>query len=339
EAKALSAAGGWYLNPIVIWVSAGWGQFDTLPVLFTVLGFYFLMTRRFAISGLALTGAILMKYYAVVLIVPMLIIAWRGGRRRGATFYLGALFSSLAVFLLPEIVSTAAGFAWYASGELQPNLEYSGLSFWSALTLFVPFPQQAVVATILIVSSLAVAYLWMSRARLADLSVYATYIAIPIVLLLFFYRFVAENYFVWVIPFAAILALPGRRRALFWAVSGLAFVSSVTDSLLPYYMLPVAPWVGNLLVNMVSFAGPYRVAQSGVIASTFSFGKLYLAGLGITSAVLLTLILLSWTSNPESKKGPDEEVSGTRSTPPVTESNALSIVSKAALQRDAKHGS
>jgi predicted membrane-bound dolichyl-phosphate-mannose-protein mannosyltransferase len=73
----------WFLNPLSIWVSSGWGMFDTLPALFTVISLYSLSERRYAVSGVALAIAVFLKYYAIVLLFPALVAAsYLGAEKR-----------------------------------------------------------------------------------------------------------------------------------------------------------------------------------------------------------------------------------------------------------------
>jgi hypothetical protein len=103
------------------------------------------------------------------------------------------------------------------------------------------------------------------------------YFGISIIPLLLLFRFVAENYFVWLVPFLSIFALGNKRvKYLLWALTSVAFLSSITNSLLPYYMLPMAPWIGGFLAGLLSVATPYRVSSAGAVASTFSVGKIFL---------------------------------------------------------------
>jgi hypothetical protein len=163
--------------------------------------------------------------------------------------------------------------------------------------LFWPIPSLPLVSSILIVVFLAGLYYWMARKSANGVYVYAAYFGLSIIPLLLLFRFVAENYFVWLVPFAAIFSLQQRRgRILLWGLSLVALLSSVTESLLPYYMLPIAPWVGGYLVEALSLFSPYRVTVAGVVSNASPVGKLYLSGLGIISAALLCLLLIYWIS-------------------------------------------
>ncbi len=98
----------------------------------------------------------------------------------------------------------------------------------------------------------------------------------------------------WIIPFSSILSAKSLRiDRTHWSISILAFISSITDSLLPYYMLPVSPWIGGLLVSMLGLAAPARVAPSGVPVEGITFGKIFLSALGVISFVILLLMLIT----------------------------------------------
>ena len=155
--------------------------------------------------------------------------------------------------------------------------------------------------------ALGITYFWMVKNGRRGIFPYVSYFGIPVIFLLLFFRFIGENYFVWVLPFASILALQGRSgRYLFWSVSVLALIVSFTNSLLPYYMLPMAPWIGSFLVDALSFATPYRVAPSGSIIATISAGKVLLGALGILSAVLLVLLARNWVTGDLPPRPPSE---------------------------------
>jgi len=134
------------------------------------------------------------------------------------------------------------------------------------------------------------------------------YFGLPILVLLAAFRFVGENYFVWILPFASIIASRGTRyRLLFWAMSIVALVSSITDSLLPYYMLPMATWIGGYLANALVAAAPYKVAPHGSVVEALSLGKIVLAALGISATAILVLTAREWLRGLRANIGHQEE--------------------------------
>jgi hypothetical protein len=297
ERMAIKVASIWFLNPLVIWVSSGWGTFDTLPTLFTLLSFYLVQDRKFAVSGLTLAVAAALKVYAVVLAFPILVLAWSRGGRLGL-LKTGAIFSlSLALLLFPLLLPYRPAFALFSQPSSVQGLRYSGLSIWTSLTLFVPSQYQLLASGLLISLGLLLVYYWAVKKLSEGLVGPSISLGLSIVVLLLVYTFVGENFFVWLIPFAAIVAAGDRTsRRLLWALSILALVSSVTDSLLPYYMLPLAPWIGPTLVNILTGLAPVRVAPSGAVVQGLTAGKLVLAGFGLAAAALLLLLAWRWHS-------------------------------------------
>jgi hypothetical protein len=296
ESLATSGSLLWFLNPLTIWVSSAWGAFDTLPALFTVLALYFMFGKKFIHSGISLTLAIAMKYYAVVLTFPLLLLAWGRGGRRGLVESLGGMALVSLLLFIPLISETATNFASIAGGQTPTGLYYSGLSFWTAITLFFSGFAQTIVSGGIIVALLGASYFWMWRRRANnDLESAAAYFGLPILMLLLAFRFVGENYFIWLLPFGTILALKRTRvTLLFWSLSLLALVSALTDSLLPYYMLPMASWIGGYLVSIIEAVAPYRVAPQGVVTGAISLGKVFLSVLGVSATAIVALTGREW---------------------------------------------
>ena len=65
----------WLFNPISIYASYMMGQFDVIPVFFTVLSIYFVAKKRLSLAALALGGGIAFKLYPIFLIIPLIILA------------------------------------------------------------------------------------------------------------------------------------------------------------------------------------------------------------------------------------------------------------------------
>lgn len=296
ERAAVIVAALWFLNPIVIWVSSGWGMFDTLPALFTVLSLYFVLNGRFSLSMLSLAVATLLKFYAIVIFVPLVVIIWRkAGTRTVLTSLIPStvfgILASVPLFLVSNSLS-------FVSASSSPTSQYAGLSIWTSLYLTgSSSPNISLLSDVLIAVSLVVVYFILVRNSSIlgdDLTVTASYFLIPVIVLLMFYKFVGENYIVWLIPFSSILAVRSLRiDRTHWLVSVVSFISSITDSLLPYYMLPVSPWIGAFLVSMLGLAAPARVAPNGATVPGITFGKLFLSTLGIVSFVIFFLMLLA----------------------------------------------
>jgi hypothetical protein len=108
------------------------------------------------------------------------------------------------------------------------------------------------------------------------------------------YQFIGEDFIVCMVPFFAIISTEdGHAKLILLGVSLVALASIMVDSLLPYYSLPVSPWIRGTLTHLLSLAGPYTVSSSGQISKSYSIGKVALALFALSSSTLYTLLLFS----------------------------------------------
>jgi hypothetical protein len=272
-------------------------MFDTHPVLFILLGMYLIIKERFATAGIAEAIAISLKFFHTVLAVPMILLTIRLRGSKGSVRFVIGLFSSGVVLLLPTLLSSVQHFGYYIFGSsASSEFNYFGITFWTSIALFWSKFDPAWVASFMVILALILSYVWAwPRLSLADSLRSSIVVGMPIVCLLLLYRSVAENFFVWLIPFLIIISVKDdATRRLTWGISGLALLSSVTVSLLPYYLLPLSPWIGGLLATALSVVTPFRVAPSGKIAAGLSFSKGLLAGYGVAMALLLIGLIVVW---------------------------------------------
>lgn len=292
---AVTAATIWFLNPFVIWISSAWGMFDTLPALFTVLSFYLILQEKPLFSGISLVASIAMKYYALVLVFPLMMIVWKkSGKRAVYEFILSVCVTGLVLFspLIARSLKVFASLTLIGSSPVATL--YPGLSLWTAVTTVFPGFNQALASDIILVPVMIVAYVWIWKKRLAnDFVTNVVTLAIPILFLLLLYRWVGENFFIWILPFLSIVFVNDRKgKLLYWLISLVALLSSVTDSLLPYYLLPLAPWIGDLLMKGLSAVGPYRTTAKVSKGGAPNVGRIVLSALGLAASALLVLIFL-----------------------------------------------
>lgn len=295
--SSVSVAALWFLNPFVIWVSSAWGMFDTLPALFTVLSLYLFSSNRLFYSGLTLAVATALKYYAAVLVIPLLVLSWKKKGREGLQESSIGIGLASAALLLPSLLNMNSSVLGIARTIPAIALHSSGLSFWTALTLFNQFAYQPAVSIVVLSFTLALFYWRISSASFeAGVRSEAIIFGTSILILLLSFWFVGENFFIWILPFAAIVAATDRTsKLLYCSLSLLALLSSITSSLLPYYFLPLAPWIGGFLASLLTIISPYRVAPTGVVVGGITIGKIFLASMGIAAAILLILLVLRWS--------------------------------------------
>lgn len=82
--KKIQLAWMWYLNPIVIYTGAIHGQFDVVPVFFTVLSLVAIQREQWLGASAALALGAAFKLYPALFVVPLLIIMPRNKRHIAA---------------------------------------------------------------------------------------------------------------------------------------------------------------------------------------------------------------------------------------------------------------
>ncbi len=284
----------WFLNPFVIWISAGWGMWDTLPALFSLAALYFLVKRRFGFSAVCLSLGVALKVYPILFLVPIAFYLYRvssvGERWRKLGQFFGVFAGFSLLLFLPYLCAVsnfASDFFLLGSdggiGAVTPLGPFSfGLTYWSTLSALVNMPAAesvvlfvSVASLVMLLASLALVYWRSSKLHfekpLFDLSVV---LLLSVVALFLSYRIVSEQWIIWILPFMVILSVSGRiGRALYWGISLAALLYAVLNCPLPFFFLPLVPWASGTLVGMVHFiwwVEPLRVVGLTVLGCVFS---------------------------------------------------------------------
>ena len=304
KALAQKAAAFWFLNPFVIWISAVWGTWDTLPVLFSLAALYFLLNKKIVFSAICLSLAVALKLYPVIFLLPIGVYLYKTGQgdklRNNFSFFSIFAGFSLLLFLpyLGEITSFVPN-AVTSSLVTDPiaNPVGSGLTYWSlyllnrlillpVTTTFVSFA--SIASIVLVVASLMIVY-WKTTKLTFQKPAYdlVLVLLLPVLALFLSYRIIDEQYFMWAIPFLIILCVGGRLKStLYWGASILGFAFILLNCPLPYFFLPLAPSYAGVLLAMVHAVWaiePLRIISLAVMGCIFS--------------ALLVLIILQLNKN------------------------------------------
>jgi uncharacterized membrane protein len=288
---AQSAALLWFLNPFVIWISASWGMWDTLPALFSLAAMYLIIKQRFALSAVSLSLGIAAKLYPAIFFIPLIFYLSKTSnpnlRSRNLGVFVGAFVGSSLLLFLPYLGTASnfiADFFLLGSGgsveTIIPLGPFSfGLTYWSLTThlnlgsdgiLFV-----SVASLVLFITALMLVY-WRSsklsfKSPVSDLSIAMLFC---VAALLLTYRIVCEQWVIWSIPFLVILCVMSRvRNSMFLGLSAFALLYAVLNCPLPFFFLPLAPWATDTLLGMVYFiwwSESVRVAVLALSACVFS---------------------------------------------------------------------
>lgn len=287
----------YFLSPIVIWISAAWGQYDSLAVLFTLLSLYLLLvSKKIVLSSLSLYTATLIKIYPIIFIVPILISILRFDKNRLwkvvsflfplipiylylLVFQEKVLFSFLKAIILPAGLPFASGFGLtYWSISMITNVDI----FWSRLVMYLIMFPLVLFALYYIIrraktrfdaiisgSFLLLASFFLSLTAVAE---QRSLILLAILSLVVIYR-PSTQFYVLLLSYAAFL---------------------YAQKNFPFYLLPLASRFPNAFSFLFNYASTYITRSPDYIAPTFSSGLiLFIIGVFFSTVLLILVYKIS----------------------------------------------
>ena len=282
----------WFLNPLVIWIGAGWGMWDTLPALCSLACFYFLLKNRIVLSAIFLSLGVALKLYPALFLIPIVIYfskssSGSSGWKNSAKFCIVFALASL-LLLGPYIgvpVTLSNFFIPNSTAVTNPVVEPVGfgLTYWSVYGVnrlvnvsvsveFVDF--MCILSLVLVAVSIALVYWKTSKMHFKKPGDYLIVAMLLSILAVFLsYRTICEQWAVWVLPLLAVLCVKGWVKVeYYWGASVVALLYSILNCPLPLFFLPLSPWVGNGLLEMM-----YTVwtIEPAIIASLIVLGFLF----------------------------------------------------------------
>jgi len=290
----------YFLNPYLIWISSVWGMFDSLPALFSLTSLVLLHHRKLKISAMSLSVATAYKLYPLLFIAPILLFLGRQNRQlRQIIAYVLVYFVALLVLFLPSLSTMFAMLHGLVTPAPDVDRSGFGLTYWSVL-LVVPSSNTVVVwisNSVLAFTLAAVTVVALKRPAASILTVNRVQLAYVLAVFLSF-RFVPEQFFVWALPFM-ILAIAEERieKGIYWAASAVALLYAVTNLRLPFYFLPLYPWIGTLLRDWMHWfygaiaRSPPSMAALPYVPDLF-LGSAVAATLGTAFSLLMVIALL-----------------------------------------------
>jgi len=302
---AEKAAIFWFLNPFLIWISAVWGMWDTLPALFSLLCLYFLLKKRFVYSAVCLSIGVFLKVYPALFLVPIAIFLYKTSSAECKLKNSLKFFSVFSIATLLLFVPYFSKIISVFSGILAPNPVTSGavtnpvsnpvgfgLTYWSLYLLnrLINLPvtsafvsSVSIASIILVIAALGLVY-WKTTKLTFAKPVYDLGLALllPVFALFLSFRIINEQWFVWALPFLVILSVGGRVKGVFyWGASAVSLLYVVLNCPLPFFFLPLAPWFTNALLSLANFILTYDstrivlLVASGCVFSVLSVLMLF----------------------------------------------------------------
>ena len=262
----------WYLNPVLIWVSAVWGMYDSLPAFFSILSLFLILKKRVFLSGTCLAVAFAYKLYPAMLIVPLLIWAFRKSLKRdgiilfasflGFSILLCAPFILQIRFVLEETFRINNG-----NPSTHPWTTF-GLTYWS-IAPFLPLDGITVglISNILLVTltiGVAVLAILKFTANTATQLFYWQLLAISPIFLAC--RVVTEQWFIWILPFLIMLyASDVYKKVGVTGLSLLALTYSWVNSQFIAFFAPAYQLASSFFEEMVTLQGTLGLASARLL--------------------------------------------------------------------------
>lgn len=284
----------YFCSPIVIWISAAWGQYDSLAVLFTLLSFYLLLVRKkIFFSSLALYLAMLVKIYPIIFLIPIIISIWRFDKDRfwKISRFLVLLFPIILYLVLFQGILLLEFF----NGQIIPQFFLFtigfGLTYWSA-ALFLPISPfwAGLTANIIMLILLSISSYYLikkSKTRFETIIFGSILYTISV--------------------FLAVVYVPEQRSLILLSLLSLAIIKwpkvkyySILLSVIaffyaqknfPYYLLPIASRFPDYFRPLFSSASYFAERTSTYLAPNF-IGGLILFVLGLIFSVIILRIFI-----------------------------------------------
>lgn len=277
------------LNPLSIFTSSVYGTFDSVSILFSVLGFYHFLHGRYGLSGLELGIGFGIKFHPAVLIPVFLLFMWREAKREIPKLLAYFGVPATLSIILPGLIyydplthywtfrlstsNLAISFARDISQMMDPNMTYRalllrcgfyGILFYSTLIEVTTFGGLFLLFAFLVWrKGLFEIY---SQSRLEYLT--ACTIAVHMILYLSYGR-INIYYALWALPFLAIFfSFKNLNRFLLLAFNLIPFVQSFSRDSIFYYLNENYTYCVNLYNLAVQ---PYGVGWATMVASGFLF--------------------------------------------------------------------
>ncbi len=275
-------------------------MWDTLPAFFSLACLYFLLNKKFVLSSICLTVGFFLKLYPILFLIPIGIYIFRSSLvedkwKSFLKFF--SVFSIVSVLLsLPFIDRMTRFFTDFIApnpatiGSITNPISNPiafGLTYWSLyslnrlinLPLTTMFATFASIASIILVAVALILVYWKVGKMSFQKPAYdlALCLLLPILALFLSFRILCEQWFVWALPFLVILCVGGKvKGSLFWGASILGLLYACLNCPLPFFFLPMAPWIGNSLVSSANFLLSFEPIRIGLLATIGCLFSLFL---------------------------------------------------------------
>ena len=293
-----------YLNPVVIWISSIWGQFDSIAVLFSILSIYMMLKKKYHFSSLSLILGALFKWYILISFLPFVVYLIK---KRN--------LSSLLKFLTPIIIISIIGtliILWQNTfgfsvlfQTFSPTHDLSGifgfgLTYWSVSLLYnIASYNLAIISLLVLLTFICLSFFSIIRINIKnpfDFFIFANLLLIIAIFLA--HRQITEPRFVWIVPFLSIsVILKQLNLRTYWALTLITILYMQKN--FPYYLLPMNIININLIKPLFEISKNFGVILDGnllegqeIFHTSILFPNPFAASILAILGILFSTILL-----------------------------------------------
>jgi len=281
-----------YLNPAVIWISSAWGQYDSIPALFTVLSLYLLVEKRLVQSSLSLLTAALFKIYPAAFLMPVSVYLFKKETVKGLLKFLSVFLVSASVLLVFFRGPISRFIYRFFSSSTFYGIFGFGLTYWSVSMLY-PLNAEVFrfVSVGIMMLLISISFYFICKAKHNDLLKNLTFSSILIAASVFLsIRYPTEQRVVWLVPFLAMATSKGYfSQKLFWSLSLLAFL--YMQKTFPQYLLPLATYDAGILLPVFQSTEKFRETVQGTLMPSPT-SAVILSVLGVSFSILMLKVYL-----------------------------------------------
>jgi hypothetical protein len=289
--KAQKYAYMWILNPYVIFISAVWGMFDTLPTLFTLLATWLLLEGESGKSAISLSIAALFKMYPIVFAPILALIHYKKYRKPFAAVKYLLTAAGLTILTMLQVnfclaltfgqepFSTSTTMVWLLlKGRASPDWYGSNiffgltpLSMMEGLFKRLNVKTNVPVSPILVSIAVTIILLKINQKKTLDSADIFSYITAAHFAVYLTYTVVNEQYLIWILPFLLVLAAmrdSSKITFIYWTISLTAMLFIFTHyGDLSYFISPYfVPGYPGYMPELVLFGLTAAVVYSlGII--------------------------------------------------------------------------
>jgi hypothetical protein len=254
--NAIKAFKLWMLNPVAIYASFIFGQFDIIPTFFVLLSIYLVKAKKKQLACFILGVGAAYKNFPFILLLPMVLLLEQSNIKRVKLVIFGIL--PYLLFFIPLYFSSDGGVVSVVFPDVIKQ-KFGGLGLWWAIAK----------KTMLVLGYILIfMHAFLNQKKKQNFVLLVDYY-LMILLLLYAFLPISFHYFLWISPLFAIKASEDSRFLLFYPFMVVCLVVMTLSSqpLLSGVLTPVSAVFSGLpgLSTLVDVFLPFGILRQASV--------------------------------------------------------------------------